>query len=64
MGPFDEYERNRLSAHTKMIERMASLGRVAAGVGHEINNPLAAVIANLDLALSDVEKLAGACAVK
>ncbi|MCA9601790.1 MAG: response regulator, partial [Myxococcales bacterium] len=31
-------------------DRMASLGMLAAGVGHEINNPLAAVVANLELA--------------
>jgi CheY-like chemotaxis protein/two-component sensor histidine kinase len=29
---------------------MASLGMLSAGVGHEINNPLAAVIGNLDIA--------------
>ncbi len=33
-----------------VADRMASIGLLAAGVGHEINNPLAAVLANLDLA--------------
>jgi len=33
-----------------MSDRMASLGMLSAGVGHEINNPLAAVIGNLDIA--------------
>lgn len=35
-------------------ERMATLGLLAASVGHEINNPLAAVITNLDAALAQV----------
>jgi PAS domain S-box-containing protein len=48
--------------HTEMqlmlADRMASVGTLAAGVAHEINNPLAAVIANLDLAGEDVARLA------
>jgi signal transduction histidine kinase/DNA-binding response OmpR family regulator len=32
-----------------LSDRMASVGLLAAGVAHEINNPLSAVIANLDL---------------
>lgn len=31
-------------------DRMATVGMLAAGVAHEINNPLACVLANLDLA--------------
>lgn len=40
------------STQTQLLvaDRLASLGMLAAGVAHEINNPLAAVIANLDLA--------------
>jgi two-component system, NtrC family, sensor kinase len=34
------------------VERLAVVGRVAAGVAHEINNPLTAVKANLQWALS------------
>jgi PAS domain S-box-containing protein len=37
-------------------ERLAALGRVAAGVGHEINNPLAYVMGNLSIAADRLRK--------
>jgi signal transduction histidine kinase len=36
---------------------MASMGTLAAGIAHEINNPLASVIANIDLASAGVNAL-------
>lgn len=39
-------------------DRMASIGLMAAGVGHEINNPLSAVVANLEMAAAEVKALA------
>jgi CheY-like chemotaxis protein len=41
-------------AQLMVSDRMASVGLLAAGVAHEINNPLAAVLANLELAQRDV----------
>ena len=37
-----------------VAERMASVGTLAAGAAHEINNPLAYVISNLDVAIEDI----------
>ncbi|MDB4899731.1 MAG: multi-sensor hybrid histidine kinase [Gemmatimonadetes bacterium] len=43
----DVTEQKRLHSQLMVSDRMASVGTLAAGVAHEINNPLAAVIANL-----------------
>ncbi len=44
----DVTERTRLQDRVAQSERMATVGTLAAGVAHEINNPLTWVIANLD----------------
>jgi PAS domain S-box-containing protein len=44
-------EREGLRAELESSQRMASLGMLAAGVGHEINNPLTYVMGNVELAL-------------
>ena len=44
----------RASERQDETERLASLGRVAANVGHEINNPLAFVMLNLRQSLEEV----------
>lgn len=41
-------------------DRMASMGMLAAGVAHEINNPLACVLANVDLLQREVANRAAA----
>lgn len=41
-------------AQLLVSDRMASVGMLAAGVAHEINNPLACVLANLDLSVREL----------
>jgi PAS domain S-box-containing protein len=40
-------------------ERLATTGTLVSGVAHEINNPLAFVLGNLDLALEELRAFAG-----
>jgi PAS domain S-box-containing protein len=47
----DVTEQLRIQAQLQMSDRMVAIGMLAAGVAHELNNPLSAVIANLELAL-------------
>ena len=47
----------QLSARADETERLASLGRLAAAVGHEINNPLTFVMLNLTQALADLRPM-------
>jgi PAS domain S-box-containing protein len=53
----DVTELTRDQERLMMSDRLASVGMLAAGVAHEINNPLAAVMANLELAALDLAKL-------
>lgn len=52
-----ESEWNRMSARLAEAERLASLGRVAAGVGHEINNPLTFAALNVSQSLDRLAAL-------
>jgi PAS domain S-box-containing protein len=45
----DISERKHMAEQLLLADRMVSLGTLAAGVAHEINNPLAFVLSNLDL---------------
>jgi PAS domain S-box-containing protein len=53
----DMTEHDRLREQLSLGDRMASLGRLAAGVAHEINNPLAYVHTSLEVASRDLEAL-------
>jgi PAS domain S-box-containing protein len=54
----DVTERKRLQAQMAQADRMASLGTLAAGVAHEINNPLTYVMANLQTMIEELPGLA------
>jgi PAS domain S-box-containing protein len=51
----DITERQRLRAKLLMSDRMASLGTLAAGIAHEINNPLSYVAGNLEVMAEALE---------
>jgi two-component system cell cycle sensor histidine kinase/response regulator CckA len=55
----DLTDERRVHAQLVVSDRMASVGLLAAGIAHEINNPLAAVLANVHLALREVTDLTG-----
>ncbi len=50
----DVTERKKMEGGLLLADRMASIGVLAAGVAHEINNPLTYVITNLELALARI----------
>ena len=62
-----ESERDRLRAtleelaatQTQLVEseKLATLGELAAGIGHELNNPVAAIVRAVDFLEEDVESL-------
>jgi PAS domain S-box-containing protein len=52
----DVTERKRMRAKLLVSDRMASLGTLAAGIAHEINNPLAYVTGNLEVMAEALEE--------
>lgn len=52
----DVTERRRLDARLELSERLASIGTLAAGVAHEVNNPLTVVAMNVDFVREELDR--------
>lgn len=48
-------ERTVLEQGLRQAQKLEALGRLAAGIGHEINNPLAYVLSNLEFAIAEIQ---------
>ena len=58
----DVTEQKQLQAQLAQADRLASMGLLAAGVAHEINNPLTYMMLNLECIVSELPDLGGALA--
>lgn len=52
-----EASRKKLDARLGKTEELATIGQLAAGVAHEINNPLAYIVTNLEVVREQLEVL-------
>lgn len=55
----DITERRELQENLMLTERLSAIGTLAAGVAHEINNPLAYILTNLEYVAQVLPKVAG-----
>jgi PAS domain S-box-containing protein len=54
----DDRELKNVQAQLQITDRLATMGTVAAGVAHEVNNPLAFITANLEFVDEELAALA------
>jgi PAS domain S-box-containing protein len=47
-----------IESHVVRSSRLAAIGEIAAGIAHEVNNPAASTLTNLELLQRDIDKLA------
>jgi len=52
-------ERARMTEQLMQADRLVAMGTLAAGVAHEINNPLAYVVAGLDFTMQEMARVSG-----
>jgi two-component system NtrC family sensor kinase len=52
-------ERERAERALRRAHKLEALGRLAAGIGHEINNPLTVVVSNLEFIHDGLQRTAG-----
>lgn len=55
----DTTARREMERAVLLSERLASVGMLAAGIAHELNNPLAYVLGNLNVLIEQLRDLAG-----
>ncbi|EAU62070.1 ATP-binding protein, partial [Stigmatella aurantiaca] len=54
----DLTERRQMQTRLVLSDRLVAMGTLAAGVAHEINNPLAFVVSNLDFMAAELQAVA------
>jgi two-component system cell cycle sensor histidine kinase/response regulator CckA len=52
----DVTEKEQMLAQLRLADRLASVGSLAAGIGHEINNPLSWMIGNLEYVCGELAR--------
>lgn len=55
----DTRARREMERMVLLSERLASVGMLAAGIAHELNNPLAYVLGNLNVVIEELQDLIG-----
>ncbi|HLL52022.1 MAG TPA: PAS domain S-box protein, partial [Myxococcaceae bacterium] len=53
----DITERRRMQAQLLLADRLASMGTLASGIAHEVNNPLAFICLNMDFLEKNMDRL-------